>query len=99
MRQRADDGQALLLAHAELADQAILRNIQRSTVAAWVRLLVAARPELGATQARFAVHAALALVVDIGRLVQYDNTEESRACVRRMMEATVLGQRAAVPLS
>ena len=28
-----------------------------------------------------------------------DNTEESRACVRRMMEATVLGQRAAVPLS
>jgi len=86
-------------ANLPTADQAILRNIQRSTVAAWVRLLVAARPELTATQARFAVHAALALVVDIGRLVQYDNTEESRACVRRMMEATVLGQRAAVPLS
>ena len=86
-------------ANLPTADQAILRNIQRSTVAAWVRLLVAARPELTPTAARFAVHAALALVVDIGRLVQYDNTEESRACVRRMMEVTVLGQRAAVPLS
>lgn len=81
------------------ADQVMLRNIQRSTVAAWVRLLVAARPELTVAQARFAVHAALALVVDLGRLVQYDNSEESRANVRRMMEVTVLGQHAAAPLS
>lgn len=81
------------------ADQVMLRNIQRSTVASWVRLLVAARPELSVAQARFAVHAALALVVDLGRLVAYDNSEESRAVVRRMMEVTVLGQHAAAPLS
>ena len=73
-------------------DQVILRSIQRSTVESWVRLLVAARPELTAARARFAVHASFALVVDLGRLVQYENTEESRACVRRMMEVTLLGQ-------
>ncbi len=64
-----------------------------------MRLLVAARPELTVAQARFVVHAALALVVDLGRLVHYDNSEESRASVRRMMEVTVLGQHAAAPLS
>ncbi len=74
------------------ADQVILRSIQRSTVESWVRLLVAVRPELTTGQARFAVHAGFALVVDLGRLVQYDNSEESRACVRRMMEVTLLGQ-------
>jgi AcrR family transcriptional regulator len=76
-------------------DQVILRSIQRSTVESWVRLLIGVRPELTAGQARFAVHAAFALVVDLGRLVQYDNTEESRAYVRRMMEVTLLGQHSA----
>jgi AcrR family transcriptional regulator len=74
------------------ADQANLRRIQRSTVQSWVRLLIAVRPELTAGQARFAVHAGFALVVDLGRLVQYDNSEESRACVRRMMEVALLGR-------
>jgi AcrR family transcriptional regulator len=73
-------------------DQVILRRIQRSTVESWVRLLIALRPELTAGHARFAVHAGFAVVVDLGRLVQYDNSEESRACVRRMMEVTLLGR-------
>ena len=73
-------------------NQVVLRKIQRSTVEAWVRLLIAVRPELTAGRARFAVHAGFALVVDLGRLVQYDNSEESRACVRRMMEVTLLGR-------
>ena len=73
-------------------DQVTLRRIQRSTVESWVRLLVAVRPELTAGQARFVVHAGFALVVDLGRLVQYDNSEDSRACVRRMMEVTLLGR-------
>jgi hypothetical protein len=79
-------------------DQVLLRGIQRSTVESWVRLLVAVRPELTAGRARFAVHAGFALVVDLGRLVRYDNSEESRACVRRMMEVALLGQRAEVTL-
>jgi len=74
------------------ADQVILRSIQRATVEAWVRLSVAARPQQTPGHARLAVHAAFALVVDLGRLVQYENSEESRACVRRMMEVTLLGQ-------
>lgn len=73
-------------------DQVLLRSIQRSTVESWVRLLVAARPELSPARARFAVHASFALVVDLGRLVQYEDSAESRACVRRMMEVTLLGQ-------
>jgi len=72
-------------------DRAILRNIQRSVIEAWTRLLGAARPELSSAQARFAVHASFALVVDLGRLVHYDDTPYSQACVRRMMEVTLFG--------
>jgi AcrR family transcriptional regulator len=72
-------------------DRLILRNMQRATVEAWVRLLVEVRPELTPGRARFAVHAAFGLVVDLGRLVQYDNTEAARACVRRLMEVTLFG--------
>jgi len=72
-------------------DQVILRNIQRSTAESWARLLVATRPELNQVQAKFAVHAAFALVVDIGRLVQYDDTPYSQACVRLMMERVLFG--------
>jgi AcrR family transcriptional regulator len=77
-------------------DERMLRSIQRATVEAWVRILVAVCPELTDGRARFVVHAGFALVVDLGRLVQYENTEESRAYVRRMMEVTLLGLRAPV---
>lgn len=74
-----------------VADRAILHNVQVATVQAWAALVVAARPELAPERARFAVHAAFALVVDLGRLVGYDNTEQSRARVRVLMAAVLLG--------
>jgi AcrR family transcriptional regulator len=74
------------------ADRAPIRNIQRSTVDEWARLLAAARPEFSHAQAKFAVHAAFGLVVDLGRLVQYEDSEHSRACVRLLMEMTLLGR-------
>ena len=77
------------------ADEAPLRNVQRSTIDSWVRLLTTARTELSATQARFLVHAAMALVVDVGRLAHYSSgagdCAHSQACVRHLMELTLLG--------
>jgi hypothetical protein len=70
--------------------------VQRSTIDSWMRLLAAVRPALTPTQARILVHAAMALVVDVGRLVHYehpaDNSTYSQACVRKLMEVTVFGR-------
>jgi AcrR family transcriptional regulator len=74
------------------ADQKILRNLQRSTVESWVRLVVSVRPDWTAGQARFAVHAAMALVIDLGRLMRYDNTAQSRGTVCRLLDLTLLGR-------
>jgi AcrR family transcriptional regulator len=73
------------------ADEAMLRNVQRSTIDSWVELLIAVRPALRPRQARFLVHAAMALVVDVGRLVHYDDSAQSRSCVRVLMELTLFG--------
>lgn len=81
------------------ADQELLRSVQRSTIDSWVRMLTTARPAVTATQARFLVHAAMALVVDVGRLVHYDvSGQESaaqsgypQACLRELMQATLFG--------
>lgn len=76
-------------------DQELLRGVQRSTIDSWMRLLTSVRPELTSTQARFLVHAAMALVVDVGRLVHYEDSDGNsaypQACVRKLMEATVFG--------
>lgn len=76
-------------------DQELLRSVQRATIDAWMRLLAAARPSLTETRARVLVHAAMALVVDVGRLVHYehrgDNSAYPQACVRKLMEATLFG--------
>jgi AcrR family transcriptional regulator len=76
-------------------DQELLRSVQRTTIDAWMRLLAAARPKLTKTQARVLVHAAMALVVDVGRLVHYedaaDNAAYPQACVRKLMQATLFG--------
>jgi AcrR family transcriptional regulator len=76
-------------------DGGLLRNVQRSTIDSWVALLTAARPELTATPARFLVHAAMALVVDVGRLAHSGSRAaecaHSQACVRRLMELTLFG--------
>jgi AcrR family transcriptional regulator len=77
------------------ADQMLLHNVQLSTIDSWVRLLTAARPSLTPTQARFLVHAAMALVVDLGRMGGSANSGErspyTQACVRKLMELTLFG--------
>lgn len=74
------------------ADQKILRNLQRATVESWVRLVTAIRADWTVGQARFAVHAGMALVIDVGRLVHYDNTAASRAMVGGLLDLTLLGR-------
>lgn len=77
-------------------DEQLLRSVQRTTIDSWMRLLTSARPAVTSTQARILVHAAMALVVDVGRLVHYehpaDNSAYPQACVRKLMEATVFGR-------
>src|SRR5882724_6103298 len=58
-------------------DQKILRNLQRANVESWVDLVVCVRPEWTPGQARFAVHAAMSLVIDLGRLMRYENSPQS----------------------
>ncbi|MGN7780789.1 TetR/AcrR family transcriptional regulator [Mycolicibacterium sp. 22603] len=74
------------------ADRMVLRNIQRATVDEWARLLSEVRTEFSHAQARFAVHAAFGLVVDLGRLVHHEDTPHARAGVRLLMELTLLGR-------
>ena len=74
------------------ADQKILRNLQRSTVESWVRLVTAIRSDWTVGEARFAVHAAMALVIDVGRLLHYDNTAASRLTVGRLLDLALLGR-------
>jgi AcrR family transcriptional regulator len=81
-------------------DQKILRNLQRANVESWVELVVSVRPEWTPGQARFAVHAAMSLVIDLGRLMRYDNSAPVRAVVARLVDLTLLGRyrlRAALP--
>ncbi|MCT7658811.1 TetR/AcrR family transcriptional regulator [Mycobacterium deserti] len=73
-------------------DRLALNNIQRATVEAWVAQVVGARPGTPAAHARFAVHAAFALVVDLGRLVHYRNTESSRLIVGHLLRVILLGE-------
>lgn len=74
------------------ADQRIVRDLQRATVESWVELVVAVRPEWSAAEARFAVHAAMALVVDLGRLVRYADPEDARQTVQGLVDVTLLGR-------
>ncbi|RAV10679.1 TetR family transcriptional regulator [Mycolicibacterium sp. GF69] len=74
-------------------DRCALQNMQRATVEAWVRQVVAARPEVPVVEARFAVRAAFGLVVDAGRLVGYESTPWARQVVERLLRALLLSER------
>jgi len=81
-------------------DQKILRNLQRANVESWVALVVSVRPDWTPGQARFAVHAAMSLVIDLGQLMRYENSAPTRAVVERLLDLTLLGRyrlRAALP--
>ncbi|CAJ1585815.1 TetR/AcrR family transcriptional regulator [[Mycobacterium] wendilense] len=71
------------------ADQDMLRNVQRATIDSWVRLLVSVRPEVTQGEARFLVQAAMALVIDLGRLGGYANSARLQAGLRRLMLVTL----------
>lgn len=70
-------------------DRVRLRGLQRQNVDEWAHLVRQAGA--GETAAVFRVHAALALVVDIGRLVDFDNTEEQLSRVHTLMTAVLFG--------
>ena len=74
------------------ADQKLLRNLQRSTVESWVELVLPVRRDWTAGQARFAVHAAMSLVIDVGRLTRYQNSAHTRETVQRLLDLTLLGR-------
>ncbi|MEU7631606.1 TetR family transcriptional regulator [Nocardia sp. NPDC049220] len=78
-------------------DRTVLRNIQRLTIDEWARLLVGVRSELSAIQARLLVHAALALVVDLGQRFGADDPVCSQIRVIHLMQVVLFG-RAADPL-
>ncbi|MGV0626026.1 TetR/AcrR family transcriptional regulator [Mycolicibacter minnesotensis] len=71
------------------ADRAELRGLQRQNVNEWAHLV----GQVGATEAEavFRVHAALALVVDIGRLVNFEDSREQRSRLHVLMEAVLFG--------
>lgn len=64
-----------------------LRKIQRRNIEEWAHLCVDARPELTVVKARFLVHAALGLVLDVGRVVRFSEPER----VAALLSATLLG--------
>jgi AcrR family transcriptional regulator len=72
-------------------DRVAIQNIQRAIIEAWVRQVVGARPGTETGEARFAVHAAFGLVVDLGRLMQYERKEVSHAVVSHLMRTVLLG--------
>lgn len=55
-------------------------------------LVVSVRPAWTPGQARFAVHAAMSLAIDLGRLMRYHNSAQSRATVGRLLDLTLLGR-------
>ncbi|WP_040870079.1 TetR/AcrR family transcriptional regulator [Nocardia exalbida] len=77
-------------------ERTVLRNIQRLNVEEWAKLLVGVRPELSAAEARLLVHAAFALVVDLGERFGSTDPACSPRRVIRLMQA-ILFDRPAVP--
>ncbi|WP_305093596.1 TetR/AcrR family transcriptional regulator [Prescottella sp. R16] len=68
-----------------------LRAVQRHNTDRWAHLLADTRPELSATECRFLVHAAFALVLDVGRIMHFDATASNQARVRALVEAVLFG--------
>lgn len=76
--------------HVPAEERAVLRNIQRLSVQEWARLVREERPELSAAEARFLVHAAFALVIDLSQIYGPDPIA-CRARVAHLMHQTLLG--------
>lgn len=74
-----------------------LRTLQRLTIEEWVHLLAEVRPDVAPMQARFLVHAALGLVLDVGRIVRFSPAAAVHQRVEQLMLATLLGRPAPSP--
>lgn len=68
-------------------DRHQLRKAQRLHTEEWVRLLTATRPDLPATDARIIAHAALNVVIDLGRRVGFDTRTGGDSRVAAVAEA------------
>ncbi|WP_063037030.1 TetR/AcrR family transcriptional regulator [Nocardia pseudovaccinii] len=77
--------------HVPSDERTVLRNIQRLSVEEWARLLRDVRPELSPAEARFLIHAAFALVVDLGRNFSAEPIA-SPARVRLLMQLVLFGR-------
>ncbi|WP_194816007.1 TetR/AcrR family transcriptional regulator [Nocardia sp. XZ_19_385] len=77
--------------HVPPEDRTVLRNIQRLSVEEWARLLREVRPELSPAEARFLIHAAFAIVVDLGRAFDAEPfAGQARVCA--LMELVLFGR-------
>ncbi len=76
--------------HVPADERAVLRNIQRLSVQEWARLVREVRPTLSATEARFLVHAAFAMVIDLGQAFG-DDPVACRARTGFLMRRVLLG--------
>ncbi|MFI7668828.1 TetR/AcrR family transcriptional regulator [Nocardia sp. NPDC049526] len=77
--------------HVPSDERTVLRNIQRLSVEEWARLLREVRPELSPAEARFVIHAAFALVVDLGRNFSAEPIA-APARVRLLMQLVLFGR-------
>lgn len=76
--------------HVPAEERAVLRNIQRLSVQEWARLVREVRPTLAPAEARFLVHAAFAMIIDLGQAFPAD-PRASRARATHLMHRALLG--------
>ncbi|GGK49795.1 TetR family transcriptional regulator [Nocardia camponoti] len=76
--------------HVPADERAVLRNIQRLSVQEWARLVRDVRPELSPAEARFLVHAAFAMVIDLGQAYG-DDPIACRARASHLVHKVLLG--------
>ncbi|WP_170112214.1 TetR/AcrR family transcriptional regulator [Nocardia fluminea] len=79
------------IANVPAADRATIIHRQRSSIEACAQLVTTARPDLSAAHAQILVHAALALIVDLGKLMGTDHPECSPARIQHLMANILLG--------
>ncbi|WP_019201572.1 TetR/AcrR family transcriptional regulator [Tsukamurella sp. 1534] len=73
------------------AERSRLAAVQRANIAAFADAVVAVRPEISAAEATFLVHAAFAVVFDVGRTRRFDDEPAFQAEVFAMVCAVLIG--------
>lgn len=71
------------------SDRSRLAGVQRANIAAFADAVIAVRPELGTAEATFLVHAAFAVVFDVGRTRRFDPDPRFQAEVFAMVCAVL----------